>query len=86
MSDNENTTDKYVMDSHVNNSVRKRILKLPEVMVRTGKGRASIYAGAAEGSFPTPIKIGERASGWVENEIEQWIDVQIAASRNEKGA
>lgn len=64
---------------------RKRIIKLPEVIKRTGKGRSSIYAGVDEGSFPAPIKIGKRASGWVEEEIEEWIDVRISASRNVEG-
>jgi len=63
----------------------KRIIRMPEVCRKTGKGKSGIYADIAAGRFPAPIKIGKRASGWVEEEIEQWIDVRIATSRNVEG-
>ncbi|OUR63487.1 hypothetical protein A9Q79_10310 [Methylophaga sp. 42_25_T18] len=59
----------------------QQIIKLPRVVVRTGKSRSAIYREAAAGTFPKPIKLSERSSGWLESEIEQWIDERIAASR-----
>ena len=56
-------------------------MRLPRVRERTGRGRASIYAGVKSGTFPAPIKLGARAVGWLESEIDQWISARTAASR-----
>jgi prophage regulatory protein len=52
-----------------------RLIKLPEVEHITGKRRTSIYSDPL---FPRPIKIGTRASAWVESEVMAWIESQIA--------
>lgn len=57
-----------------------RILRLKEVRARVGNlSHTSIYEGAAKGTFPKPIKLGGRASGWLEHEIDAWIAGRIAA-------
>lgn len=52
----------------------RRILRLPAVMEMTGLKRDSIYRGARQGWFPRPVKLNERASGWLESEVEDYID------------
>ena len=60
-----------------------KFLKLPEVRIRTGKSRSSIYAGVRAGTFPKPIKLGSpRAVGWIEAEIENYNQACIDASRS----
>lgn len=58
-----------------------RLLKLPEVMRRTAKSRAGIYKDVGLGKFPAQIKISENAVGWLESEINTWINERIAESR-----
>ncbi len=55
-----------------------RLLRLPEVKLRTGCSRSEIYRRIAAGEFPQPVKLGERASAWPENEITAWIAARIA--------
>jgi prophage regulatory protein len=43
--------------------------------------RSSLYDAIARGEFPPPVKIGKRASAWLEADIERWIADRIAASR-----
>jgi prophage regulatory protein len=50
-----------------------RVLRLWEVQTKTGLGRDSIYRGGREGWFPKPIKISERASGWIEAELDAYL-------------
>jgi prophage regulatory protein len=50
-----------------------RFLRRPEVEARTGLKRSTIYARITAGTFPRFYKLGGRASGWAEDEIEQWI-------------
>lgn len=55
-----------------------RILRLSAVKDVTGKSRTSIYT---DPSFPRPIKISERASGWLEEEVQRWLDTRVKLSR-----
>ena len=50
-----------------------KILRLPEVIEVRGLGRSTIYAKVAQGQFPKPIKLGDRATGWLDTEIYDWI-------------
>jgi len=57
----------------------KRIIRRPKVENRTGLGRAAIYQKIAEGKFPKPVPLGDRAVGWIEEEIDAWIEGRIEA-------
>jgi len=57
------------------------ISRRPKVQVRTGLPKSSIYALMAKGAFPKPIKIGVRAVGWLDSDIDAWIEAQVSASR-----
>ncbi len=57
------------------------ILRLPAVKVRTGLSRSTIYLRVSQGTFPKPVSLGARAVGWVEAEIQEWLNQQIEASR-----
>lgn len=57
------------------------ILRLPTVKARTGLSRSTIYLRMSEGSFPKPVSLGGRAVGWVETEINDWLNQQIKNSR-----
>lgn len=57
------------------------ILRLPKVKARVGLSRSTIYLRIAEGSFPKPISLGDRAVGWIDTEIQEWLDQRIATSR-----
>jgi len=57
------------------------ILRLPTVQARTGLSRSTIYLRISEGSFPKPISLGGRAVGWIEAEVNGWLNQQIEHSR-----
>lgn len=61
------------------------LLRLPEVCRRTGCSRSEIYRRVQAGTFPPPIKLGERASAWAEHEVASWIAARIA-ERDAKAA
>jgi len=56
------------------------ILRLPTVKKRTGLSRSTIYLRMSKGNFPTAISLGDRAVGWLESEINDWLSNQIKAS------
>lgn len=57
------------------------ILRLPSVKARTGLSRSTIYLRVSEGGFPKPISLGGRAVGWIEKEVNDWLNHQIETSR-----
>lgn len=57
------------------------ILRLPQVKRATGLSRLTIYLRVAEGKFSKPVGLGGRAVGWVEAEIQDWLQRRIDASR-----
>jgi len=57
------------------------ILRLPVVKSRTGLSRSTIYLRVSQGTFPKPVCLGGRAVGWVEAEIQVWLERQIEVSR-----
>lgn len=60
---------------------QKRILRLKDVMEKTGLSRSTIYLKIKHGDFPKPIDLGPRCIGWLESEIIQWIENKIKQSR-----
>lgn len=57
-----------------------RILRRPRVSSVTGLGRSSIYRYISLGLFPKPIRLGNRTVGWLESDINNWIEEKINAS------
>lgn len=57
------------------------ILRLKEVQARTGLSRSTLYERIKAGTFPQPISLGIRAVGFLESEINNWIEARIQESR-----
>jgi prophage regulatory protein len=58
------------------------IIRLPEVMKRTGLKRSSVYALMKKKNFPQSIDLGIRGVGWLEKEVDIWVTQRIEASRS----
>jgi len=59
----------------------KSILRLPQVKVRVGLSRSGIYQKISRQEFPRPVQLGARAVGWLESEIETWIEERVEHSQ-----
>jgi prophage regulatory protein len=55
-----------------------RVLRLAEVQAKTGLKHSALYQRIAAGTFPKPIPLGAKARGFVESEVDDWIQTQIA--------
>ena len=58
-----------------------RLLRLREVMARTGLSWTMIFDWRKEGRFPQPVLLGTRTRVWIESELEEWMREWIAKSR-----
>lgn len=63
-----------------------RLIRLPEVIMRCGVGRTTIYEMIGRVEFPAPVKIGPRASAWPQHEVERWIEDRIAERKDKAAA
>lgn len=60
------------MSTMEGNSRAGNILRLPQVRLRTGLSKSTIYELEAKGAFPHRIRLTERAVGWNEADIQEW--------------
>lgn len=56
----------------------RRVLRLPAVRAKVSLCTDTIYRGEREGWFPRHIKLTERASGWFEDEIDEYLAKRAA--------
>jgi prophage regulatory protein len=54
------------------------ILRLPAVLKRRGKSRSAHYADVKAGLFVRPVKLGLRARGTPEDEVDSLVAATIA--------
>lgn len=63
-----------------------RILKLPEVKAAVGMSTTRIYQQMREGTFPLSRRLGPGSIGWLESDIEAWMESLPPADPNESKA
>ncbi len=63
--------------------MNKKIIRRKKVEELTGLPRASIYDQVKKKKFPSPISLGDncKSVGWLECEVNAWIEERIAKSR-----
>jgi prophage regulatory protein len=65
----------------------RRLIRLPEVLHKTGLRERTLYGLMTDGKFPKPtvinpspdIDVSRAAKGWLEDEVDQWIEERLAA-------
>ena len=57
------------------------ILRMKDLLHRLRLSRGTINDKVAKGEFPLPINLGPRAVGWLESDIQKWIESRIRVIR-----
>ncbi|CAG9239354.1 Transcriptional regulator, AlpA family [Paraburkholderia tropica] len=58
-----------------------KIIRIATVIERTGLSKAFIYQMIRQGDFPASVRLAPRYAGWVESEVNDWLNTRIAAAR-----
>ena len=62
------------------------VIRIEALCRRLSLSRSWIYQQIALDNFPRPIALGSRAVGWLESEIDAWVEQRVIASRDQDGA
>ena len=60
---------------------QRQILRLGQVKAKTGLSRSSIYNFIKSAGFPQSVPLGLRAVGWLNEDINVWIESRVALRR-----
>jgi prophage regulatory protein len=55
-----------------------QVLRPKQVAAYVGVSLATIYRWAAAGQFPAPVKLGMRSSGWLRDELDEFLATRRA--------
>lgn len=58
-----------------------RYIRMKEVCRKTGLAKSSIYDRINAKTFPSPVRLGDRAVAFVESEVDAWMLAILAANR-----
>lgn len=64
----------------------ERFIRTSEVQRKTGLGRTTIWRLERSGRFPARRSIVGQAVGWIESEVDRWIESRPAVGTNEPDA
>ena len=57
----------------------ERVVRVREAVTMTGLSRVTLWRMSKNGTFPRPVCLGERATGYRLSEILEWIASRPAA-------
>ena len=57
------------------------MLRFRQVKEIVALSKSAIYNRIAQGTFPKPVNLGGKSVGWLESEVNAWIESRITASR-----
>jgi prophage regulatory protein len=60
----------------------KKMLRLLAVKEKTGLSRSTIYAMIKDGNFPKNFILNARAVGWLDSDIQNWIESKTNANQS----
>jgi prophage regulatory protein len=59
----------------------QKILRLQAVKEWTGLSRSTIYLMINKGEFPKNVRIGAKAVGWIDSDLQSWLESRIARDK-----
>jgi len=59
-------------------SERKRIIRKPELLNIIGLSYPTIWRMEKMGKFPKRLRLGSNSCGWLESEVNEWIEGRLA--------
>lgn len=72
----------FAIIARVHGTSDRRILRLQDTSKKTGRAPSTLWRDVKNGMFVPPIRIGERAVGWLEAEVDAVLEAQTISARS----
>jgi len=56
-----------------------KFIRMEELLKICGMSRSTVDQAIKDGKFPAPVKLGLRATAWVEDEVQTWAKERVRA-------
>jgi len=63
-----------------------RFLRIDEVIDKVGLSRPTIWRLERAGEFPKRRQLGRNSVGWVEEEVEEWMQSRVVVADDSGGS
>ena len=63
-----------------------RFLRIDEVIDKVGLSRPTIWRLERAGEFPKRRQLGRNSVGWVEEEVEEWMESRVVVASESGGS
>ncbi len=63
-----------------------RFLRIDEVINKVGLSRPTIWRLERAGEFPKRRQLGRNSVGWVEEEVEEWMESRVVVAIESGGS
>jgi prophage regulatory protein len=70
----------YQAKTIVGTQLIRSLLRLQQVLDRTGLARSTLYKLISKQDFPAPIPLTGRAVAWDSQAVDSWIESRITAA------
>ncbi len=60
--------------------ISNNLLTINQVCKKLNRSRVTLWKWVKNGTFPKPIKVGNRTLGWKEDVFDKWLDAQESGS------
>jgi prophage regulatory protein len=57
----------------------RRLIRYKEVCHRTALSKTTVWRRSRDGKFPKPISLSDGIVAWLEDEVDAWLQMRIAA-------
>lgn len=64
----------------------RNLIRIKELKARIGLSVPTIYRLIAAKKFPPAVSLGPGSVGWIEDEVDAWIEARIAERDNPRQA
>lgn len=62
----------------MNKTTTPALLRVRDVMSKTGLPKSTLYLMIKQERFPAPVKLSERSVAWPSDQIDHWVNNRIA--------
>ena len=66
------------------NLTKKNVIRFPALKEKIGLSRSTVFRMEKAKSFPQHIRMGANSVGWLEHEVDAWIESRVQGGTHDE--